>query len=338
MECINGYIGVKGCPGAEAPASGMFINHLPGISFKSLAGITDFDANTVSQVWEQIQTLAGEMLVADVTAGIRFKYSLKTSRRTVSLSPVYTGDTYADDGTEKGMVMDLGLVKSQFNHIYVSMVRLRLESLPTADGYGISTVDIVFRDKEGTELSRITQIVDAAMVGTTITIPVLKSFTTDYLFAGFIGDGLGAYGSTITNEVHNSFCYTVCQICPDCEPVVTGATAMGGDYETGTDTFGLTVVAGIGCSYRNIVCANLEWFTMPLLYLCGYLIMIERLTSDRVNKWTTVGTQQAEELRDTYREEYERRLKDVMTGMELDSDHDCCIDCTQAVKRKVYLP
>jgi hypothetical protein len=144
MDCINGYIGVKGCPGEENPPSGIFINHLPGISFKSLAGLTDFDANTVRELWLQIQNLAGEILVGDVVSNIRFKYSLKTSRRTINMPSIHFGGSSALTDEERGIAIDLHAVRSQFNHIYISHINFYLQSLPTPPPGGDSQVRFVF--------------------------------------------------------------------------------------------------------------------------------------------------------------------------------------------------
>jgi hypothetical protein len=339
MDCINGYIGIKGCPGIdEEPPSGLFINHLPGISFKSLVGLTDFDANTVRELWKQVQFLAGEMLEGDVVSAIRFKYNLKSSRRTIALIPDLLNKTHPPTTDERGIIINLLGVKSQFNHIYVSVISFKLANLPAPPPDGSSEVVFTLRDEGGTLLYQVNKVVTAQDVGKTIQVNVFKKFATDFLFIGASGDNLQAIGTSLSSQSCQSFCISVCEVCPDCRSVLTGGTYASGTYNSGGDTFGMGVTAGVGCSYANLVCANLDWFKMPLMFLCGYLLMVERLSSDRVNKWTTVGTATAEELRDSYREEYEARLKDILTGMELDESTDCCIECEQTVKRKIYLP
>jgi hypothetical protein len=338
MDCINGYIGVKGCPGEENPPSGMFINHLPGVSFKSLVGLTDFDANTVRELWLQIQNLAGEILVGDVVASIRFKYNLKTSRRTINMPSIHFGGSSALVDEERGVAIDLHTVRSQFNHIYISTIKFYLHSLPTPNVDGDSQVRFVFKDVYGNPLLKMFVTVLPEQVGETITVQVMKRFPVNFLFIGASGDGFSTTDSTLDPIAVHNFCQTFCEICPDCKSTLTGAIFKDGAYSFDGNAHGMGLVAGVGCSYDSLVCANLDWFKMPLLFLCGNLIMVERLSSDRVNKWTTIGQASAEELRDAYRTEYETRLKDILTGMELDPFTDCCIECEQTIKRKVYLP
>lgn len=60
MECLQNYIGVKGCdapaPSAEVGAfSGLYINSLPGVNLEVMESIADHEQETFLGVWEDVQ-------------------------------------------------------------------------------------------------------------------------------------------------------------------------------------------------------------------------------------------------------------------------------------------
>ena len=54
--------------------------------------------------------------------------------------------------------------------------------------------------------------------------------------------------------------------------------------------------------------------------------MIERIYSERLNSYTTIGKKQAEELRDHFELQFESSLNDTIEGIQLEDD-DCCFTC-----------
>ena len=90
-----------------------------------------------------------------------------------------------------------------------------------------------------------------------------------------------------------------------------------------------------GCDYDTMICENIEELTLAWKYLLGVSLMIFRLTSDRVNRWTTVDRAQAQELRDFYQVEYQRALNQ---GVLLMDTQECCLECSPNPSVVVYLP
>ena len=78
------------------------------------------------------------------------------------------------------------------------------------------------------------------------------------------------------------------------------------------------------CDYDELICTNKELLTNAWKYLLGVQLMIERIYSPRLNRFTTVDHEQAKELKDFYQVEYEKFLSQAVllfdtTGCEL-----CC--------------
>lgn len=89
------------------------------------------------------------------------------------------------------------------------------------------------------------------------------------------------------------------------------------------------------CDYEELICENIEELTLAWKYFLGVWLMIFRLTSDRVNRWTTVQRDEARELKDFYQIEYEKALKQ---GVQLMNTSTCCLDCGSNPEVVTWLP
>lgn len=89
------------------------------------------------------------------------------------------------------------------------------------------------------------------------------------------------------------------------------------------------------CNYEDLICENIEELTLAWKYFLGVWLMIFRLNSDRVNRWTTVQRDEAKELKDFYQLEYEKALKQ---GVQLMNTSTCCLDCGSNPEVVTWLP
>jgi hypothetical protein len=89
------------------------------------------------------------------------------------------------------------------------------------------------------------------------------------------------------------------------------------------------------CNYEDLICENAEVFYDSWRYLLGTWLMIFRLTSPRLNWWTTIAREDAEKLQALYRSEYESGLKQSVQLMNIDN---CCMVCSPTPKRVTWLP
>jgi len=86
----------------------------------------------------------------------------------------------------------------------------------------------------------------------------------------------------------------------------------------------------IFCTDENMMLLSNAW-----LYLLGVGIMLERLYSPRLNKYTTIDRKQAEELKDLYQAEYEKAL---INGVKALDTSNCELCCGGAVNSVTWLP
>lgn len=89
------------------------------------------------------------------------------------------------------------------------------------------------------------------------------------------------------------------------------------------------------CDYDVLICDNIEELSLSWKYLLGVSLMIFRLNSDRVNRWTTINRDEAKELRDFYQVEYEKALKQGVLLMDTD---ECCLKCDSNPSVVTWLP
>lgn len=89
------------------------------------------------------------------------------------------------------------------------------------------------------------------------------------------------------------------------------------------------------CVYDDLICENTEELSLAWKYLLGVWLMIFRLNSDRVERWTTVDRKQAEELKIFYQLEYEKALQQ---GVQLMNTESCCLQCESNPSVVVWLP
>jgi hypothetical protein len=75
MECLIDYIGLRAC-GNETPASGLFINSLPGISLESVDKIADSEQISYTRVWADAQAEAAATFYVDFVSAVSECYAL----------------------------------------------------------------------------------------------------------------------------------------------------------------------------------------------------------------------------------------------------------------------
>jgi hypothetical protein len=90
-----------------------------------------------------------------------------------------------------------------------------------------------------------------------------------------------------------------------------------------------------GCDYDVLICNNAETLVQAWKYCLGVWLMIFRITSPRLNRFTTIDAKQAAELKDFYQVEYEKALKQAVLLMDTS---ECCMQCAGNPETVTWLP
>ena len=313
MDCLIDRIGLEGC-GANTPTSSLFINSLPGISIKSIHGLTDAERSTAIEVWNNIQQRGIKKFVTAVRAEMGKKYKLASATQSVNLGRNVdpTIVTPSNAALLYGVVFDFGrgisenYDRSKFLTHYVKEISYySTDALSTS----IAIIDPLTNDN-------LWQTSYSPTNTGWQTINVDKLFTAQSIFV-CIG-----YGG---NDKTDLFIQDGLSCSESCRAYVTGAYGQLATSLTETNnTGGLSVVYSAVCKFDRILCELSDTFDLPLWYSLGSELMMERMASDRVNKWT-VNRDQAAELKAFYDAEFERTLSQAIGGLNI--GYDCCLVC-----------
>jgi hypothetical protein len=92
-----------------------------------------------------------------------------------------------------------------------------------------------------------------------------------------------------------------------------------------------------------LVCNSIEnegLFDVALWYLHGVELMIERTSSDTMNRWTTIDLDKAERLKGDFYAEFQTALQDAVKSIDV-NDSLCieeCLDSNELIKFEYNLP
>lgn len=89
------------------------------------------------------------------------------------------------------------------------------------------------------------------------------------------------------------------------------------------------------CDYEAIICGNKQIIGNAWRYLLGNQLMLFRLYTTRLNRFTTIDLKDAAELRDLYQAEYERSLTQAVKLIDVSG---CCLECSGNPETVVWFP
>lgn len=89
------------------------------------------------------------------------------------------------------------------------------------------------------------------------------------------------------------------------------------------------------CNYEDIICENKDKLVNSWRFLLGNQLMIYRIYSTRLNRFTTIDLESAERLKDFYQVEYEKYLTQEIKFIDFS---DCCMPCGGRITTVTWLP
>lgn len=311
MDCLIDYIGLAGC-GIQTPASGLFINSLPGISLKSIAQLADEEQKTYIGVWNDVQLRAIKRLELNLVSALSKEYKIKKAKYSIVTQPESTTSSSAAYSVPTFKLSSTCDSPLGFHHI---------ETITARKVSAASTITVTVLDADDNSI--LFNQLFASNGDTLQTVTLNKDFYQPDIYVKVTISG-GLYytdptypiyfnGGSIRYGVHNA-----------------------GAFTEGNTSFGLSMNYGLRCSLTNFACHSKDLFTISLWYLLGSELMMERMVSDRVNKWT-IDKKQAEELKAYYDVESEKALTQAVNSICI-NDTDCCIFCDPPIAvREAYL-
>jgi len=340
FTCLEDWIGVRGCS-ATAPDSGVYINDLAGVDLRIIDEIANEEQVNFSGVWDEVQTRALNRFQTDVIAGLSKKYRLKMVTQSVEVGKdINTGSTTASATQMRGFTLELlfpeenWYMNSNMQSVYVQRLMLYLPA-PTNLNIKIYDLDL------GTTLYT------KALTGVAgwNEWNVNQTMTGNRLFFAYDATAVNSVELDITEfQAYDWFC--------NCGGLIRGAYSTVAApttivNENTFNTYGLSGIFGVKCTYDKLVCNNKELFTQALLYCLGIELMTEVIYSPRMNRWTTTDKTKAKMLRQEYEAKYKGgtiddsgivmgysgELSTVLDSIQLNKQ-DCCLECNQNIMFK----
>jgi hypothetical protein len=328
MDCLIDYIGLKNCPGATDPESGLFINDLPGMPLEAIDKITSSQHVTYFNTWNSVQLRAVKKFALMVVQAFQKRYRIKSIRKSFDLlrnvdatGPVGGTTEYVGGYLDLSQSIDgisasnLMLVSFQSLAIYVTAKTESDTAVKIVDG---GSYDVLF-----------TSVIPAQTDAGWYNIPVNKLFNAEKLEFIFQTGRFLLASLELTKELQQNFCS--CTSAFNCDGIIKGIKADNNFLitDSGIDTFGMSAVFSLVCKYDKFICNNKATYATALWYLQGAEMMIERIHSPRINFWT-INDKDALELLAYYQSQAEEELKTAIDGICLDTN-DCCLECDQTV-------
>lgn len=336
---LKDYIGVK-WKNAATPASGLYINQLPGISLKSIDQIANEDQVDFLGVWDDVQTrsltkfrtavqqyFGRNFTLRRIAENILFPDYVSTEEsQYIPASPSYQGFTY-----------DLGWYGSDLAACHVEQLRLYL-LVPQA-----SVAFKVFRVINQNTKVEIDSFEATNLVAGWNTIKVAKDYWERKIFVCYDATNITAPFQPLSSALNGGPYTSQTWIWPypysPYQAIVRGGASPIDSFNLNetNQLYGLAGNAGTTCSFDGIVTARLSNFTSPWWYLLGAELMIERIYSERINRFTTVNLKQAQELRIEFEHQFENELDAALRGIH-QLTQDGCVDCNAQVRLEHSLP
>lgn len=356
MECLRDYIGIKGC-GLAPVDSGMYINSLPGIEFQGIQQLADAEQVSFLGVWDDVQERAIERFKLDVLgeiSGYNKRYRLRQITQAVDLGKDLSGVITPAAAKNAGLIIELknendATVCSNMQSIYIQSVQfycvnpgaftIKIKDadygtlLDTFTMTGVAGWNVIKTDKQYDDVMRLSITVDTTALSTGFLD--LSQFN----LSGF--SQINWASNALTNDMGifvNSECTGTAQV---------RGIAYDANFQNpvfGVNTYGISCVFSVRCTWNNVVCKNKRYFANAFRLLLGIELMTERLYTSRLNKYTTVDYAKAQKLRLEFEAQYrggqieggilyEGELNKAISGMDIDLA-DCCIECDAPIMWK----
>lgn len=288
---------------------------MPGISLESIESLADSEQRDYLGVWNDVVKRAQRKFIIDVTAEFSKRYQINQIAQSIDLGKIIDTTVTTTAAAEyRGIYIDLDwplnsdqYKTSALQSHYVQTISFYSPAIAANQAFKFWDFDT------NTVVGTFTQTL--AVGWNYITV------NTNYPYRRIIV----ATDHSTFNAVELTLPSSL-DCCTRFEGVKFGLSA---DVRTvdrgGKNTYGMSLVYSVRCSYETIICNNLDAFTSPWLYLLCSELTVERQYSPRINRWT-LKQKEAEELKAYYDVEYQKSLALVVGSTKLDLS-DACLAC-----------
>lgn len=315
--CFEDYITID----RSSPSrSGLYASDLPGVSISLLEELTGDELTDYLATWERIYTRAVEGLVSDVTDKMmdRFHVDLKLVTRETSQFK----DDFNSGSQKAGIYFRFDLPKYAKLHI-ISVQVFSEEHYTSPQGL----IQFYEKDANGELLHEVTAEIEEGRN----TINVDYDFEVDEIFVAYNPE---VYSFRKTENKYfesRNFIYDKLECTFPCY----GNQYTG--YLRQVNGGGVNVKFVVQCSINKFVCENINIFKNAFWWKIGVELMIERIMTETLSRFTTLTKDNADAKLAYYNTEYEKKLTSINSGLKIPED-DICFTCKSPLTTVTFLP
>jgi hypothetical protein len=330
LNCLIDHIGIEGC-GGDIPVSNLYINRLPGIELKALDKIATHDQETYQGVWNDIQERSIRRFRNEVIKAFNKRYKIKTLTQSVDVERIINVDSVTTQAAEyRGYTIELN--REDSDYVASNLQSIYIPSLPVYIPGTLNTTVKIFDLDTREELKS----VSVTGVEGWNTVAINETYVARRLYVVYDSSLIDSVEQDISKlrqavQFSDGGGYCLCYSYSNLNVEIRGASSLISDkfdITYGDNTFGLSGLFSIKCSYDSLICNNLDTFETALWYLEGAEFCFERQFTSRLNEYTTFGKDKAIELRKEYEERFVNELSTAIDGINLNlQDH--CLECNE---------
>ncbi len=316
MGCQDNYIALNRDYHSR---SGLFASDLPGVE-DLVYELISKDDETIDEVWNRIYGNAWTNMISDVEAMLQEKFFV-TSKLISRETSKFLDHTNSNTG--------LAGIRIQFDLPRYARLHVVSVDVIAQQGYASPGISLQFYDDdENGELIYETTDQSISQAGKE-TIFVDKDFDTCKLFVAYdpaLYELRGTENKTYDGFISKSFA-NYCMF--PCFGGIASVRQVNGG--------GLNVIFNVYCSAEKFACQNINLFKKTFWYKIGQELIVERRYGNRLNQFTTMVQERAEELTSFYQAQYQQSLKNSIDAHNINED-PICFECKGAVNYKTNLP
>jgi len=313
MSCFDGYITLS--PSIDTSRSGLYASGLPGVDEELIAALSKYTSDSTDDTWDVIYTRACNNLVADVSTALNNKFFVDLKLLSRVTSQFLTG---FNSNT------DLAGVKITFQLPRYARIHIISVSVSPEIDYPNPGFNLYVYDKDDQLLLTKNQ----ALVEGLNVLTIDTDFEENELFIAY-DPNLFSLKST-ENKRYESLI--------DWNSIICEWSCWGGwGRVEQINGGGVNVNYVVYCSVEKLVCENLNLFRTALLWRIGVELTAERRFGERLNRFTTMTIERAQELMDYYTTSYEREAGNVMKALNVPED-PWCFNCKDVLYVRTSLP
>jgi hypothetical protein len=321
ISCLTSYIGLEDI--TADPKSGRYINELPGIETTQFDLIRKEEVYDTEQAWQRVENRAIRKFENKVN-----QWAAKYYDRYSYVEDTVTGqyDSNTDIGTSN-------FYAGWFFNSYASLYKNMKVVIPWIDLYcsnsAVSSIK-VFNGTTGDILDTISFTSTANSINR---ITINKEYSLakyPNLFIAYDESEIQTMkSSTLPIGYRANFAQK--------RVSKSSAVIQSNLSDVGNTGQGMILCYSIACGIENFVCQRLSLFEEPYMYLLGAEFCRERISSDRVSRYTLLDREEAVKLRDEFEEQFVEMLQGVLKGLKVPGD-GYCFNCERLINYKILLP